>query len=213
MPDNQSSPYLKLYYKKKLNEVILFDSGSDGLYDVCLINYKLLSKYKVFCDSLQGFGALSAGMFGVEEETKKLRLFTKSLKICESEIRNVWLDTNSDKKSKIGIKLLDYGKITIDYKHKKFYFEAFETSQEYKDKSWSFGAIPNDGKCYITFVLDKIADKINIGDELTEIDGEKVNLKNVCDLIHNNPLRDKTEAVITLKEQDGTVKKIKVFKE
>ncbi len=210
---NQCRPFIKVHFNEKVSEEVLFDSGSNSFYDICIRNYKLLATHKVYNDSLTGFGSLSGGIFGIEKKNKKLRLKINSFRIGKSEIKNVWAFNNSGHNSKIGLKLLKYGKVTIDYKHKKFYFDAFNEIQKYKEKSWPVSAVPSGGKCIVVFVLDKISAKINIGDELKEIDGEKVNLTDLCDLIHKPLFKDKVEAVVTLEQKDGTIKKVKIYKE
>ncbi len=211
--DNQSSPLITVKISETETEIILFDSGSGGFHNQSHLYIKNYKNRQIFSDSLNGFGSESGGLWGAEKEKKQQKFKIPSLKIGDTEITNTWTTVTDDWRSRIGLKLLDYGKVTIDYRHRKFYFEPKSSSQPYQSKNWPIGTTVKDGKLCVGLVWESYADKVKLGDEITEIDGQiSKPINTICDLILDDPLRNKQSAKLKLKSADGTLKTVTIQK-
>lgn len=211
--DNQSSPLITVKISETETEIILFDSGSSDFHNQSHLYIKNYKNRQIFSDSLNGFGSEGGGLWGFEKEKKQQKFKIPSLKIGNTEITNTWTTVTDDWRSRIGLKLLDYGKVTIDYRHRKFYFEPKSSLQPHEGKSWPISPTVKDGKLYVGLVWGSYADKVKLGDEIIEIDGQapKINTT-ICDLILDDPLRNKQSATLKLKSADGTLKTITIHK-
>jgi hypothetical protein len=212
--DNQSNPLITIKINDKESEIILFDSGSDGFYDQSYVYILLYNKQQIFSDSLTGLGSSSIGLWGVEKPQKQQRFKIPSLKIGDTDITNTWTTVTQDWRSRVGLELLNYGKVTIDYRKRKFYFEPKTNPQPYKNESWPVSLTAKDGKVFVGMVWSSVADKVKLGDEVIEIDGQtpKAN-STICDMILDYPLNNKQSATLKLKSADGVIKTVKIEKQ
>lgn len=185
---NQSSPYLwvKLDGKDKGKEQVLIDTGMDRLYSVSLKNYNtFFKKVNIFNEIAESKGATSIGLFGkaLTKNLKKshFKLHLPLLKINRFKIEDYITNTSNSNDSKIGATLLNYGSITIDYKRKRFYFDAEKEKTIMEKSFFGFSKTLQNKKLVVGFVWDKeLKDKINYGDEILEINKVKVD---ICSLL------------------------------
>jgi hypothetical protein len=212
--DNQSSPLIIIKINNKQSELILFDSGSDGFYDQSYVHIPIYQKQQLFSDSLTGMGSSNVGLWGVEKPQKQQRFKIPSLKIGDADITNTWTTVTQDWRSRVGLELLNYGKVTIDYRKRKFYFEPKTNPQPYKNESWPVSLTAKDGKVFVGSVWSSVADKVKLGDEVIEIDGQKPKANStICDMILDYPLDNKQSAMLKLKSADGVIRTVKIDKQ
>lgn len=116
--------------------------------------------------------------------------------------------------SLMGVGMLEYGKVIIDYMRNRFYF--FPYTNETEDlsgmlKDWNVGILPVKGHFEITAVWDSAKDQVALGDEVIRING-----KNLSELkqsqLEVEALLDAVEGdvaeIVILK--DGKEKKVEI---
>jgi hypothetical protein len=116
-------------------------------------------------------------------------------------------ESSTDPYSKIGHELLKYGKVTVDYTHKKFYFEPYKTSIDLTEKAFPISLKFEGNKLLIgTIWGEKYAQLIQIGDQILSIDGVNCETFNPCDwLIKGSLLDEKDKAQLVVKTKTGKI--------
>ena len=214
--DPQSSPYLeiKLIGKANGNEKVLLDTGMDGLYDIALGNYEVFKPHQIFTEIGESKGASSLGLFGDAPVNNHFRLHLEKMRINNFEIDNLVTNTTNDGNSKIGAELLQYGLYTIDYKNKKFYFNAKERIINVEKPLLGFSKTLKDSQVIIGFVWDKtLKSKLNYGDEIIEINGINIDSLEMCDLIIKEwDSNQETSVQIKVKSKEGVLTELTIKK-
>lgn len=215
----QSLPFVEVKLKGKQNkeERILIDTGSDGFYSTSLKNYeKIFNKEEIFHQVGEDEGASSLG-FMADKVTKhkNYKLLLPSLTINNTEFQNVISKTVKNRNSLIGAKLLDYGIMTIDYPHKKFYFEPYSKEVlNVEEPEFGFKSTLKDGKLIIGVVWDEdLKSKIKYGDEILSVNGKDVNESIICDLFTNSLFKNGDSLTLKIKPENGNPFELKVKKE
>lgn len=214
--DDQSSPYLWVDLKgaDSGKELLLIDLGADDIYGVSRKNYSILEKKQIFNVLGESVGASSLGLFGDVSKNSQYKLLLPTLKINNTELKNIITETTNDNNSKIGSKLLDFGVMTINYKNKRFYFKPYSNNINTLHSDYGFSRTLKNNKVIVGFVWDeKLKSKMAYGDEIIEINGVKINQSKICDLITGNlELENKKTITLKIKSIDGTITELKAEK-
>ncbi|HUH25394.1 MAG TPA: retropepsin-like aspartic protease, partial [Flavobacterium sp.] len=124
----QMKPYIKIHLLNKANhratEELLIDTGMGGFYDISNRAFEILKNDNFFKVLATANGTGSVGLFGAGKSDTQYLLQTDYFKINDTQFSNVITNTSEDGNSRIGFDVLKYGDMTIDFKNKKFYFEA-----------------------------------------------------------------------------------------
>ena len=119
-------------------------------------------------------------------------------------------------RSLIGVDMLKYGKVVIDYARNRFYFFPYGDVVEDLSgnlKTWNVGILPVNGHFEVTTVWDDMKELVALGDrvvrvngkELSELKQSQLEVEALLDSIEG----DKTEIVIL---KDGKEKKVEIRK-
>ncbi|MBD0832803.1 retropepsin-like aspartic protease [Aestuariibaculum sediminum] len=196
--DKQSGPriWVDLKGKDQGKELILIDTGMSNLYSLSKTNYNILKTKDIFHIKGKSTGASGLGLFGETSKNEHHKLLLPSLNLCNVNLRNVVTQTSDDDHSKIGSQILQYGTLTIDYKHKRLYFDtkSITIPVNYSDLGFSF-SVKNEN-LIIGFVWDeKLKKQINYGDKVIAINDQPINL---CEVITSEIISKDTKT-FTLK--------------
>ena len=133
-------------------------------------------------------------------------------KLNDTTFENLIGNTTEDNNSRIGLDLLEHGDIIIDFKKKKFYFEAVE-SIILDEKPPIYSATIIDNKFSIGFVWDAtFADRMNYGDEIIRVDTFVLEEMDFCDIIKIKNFRKKNQSYeLEVKSKvDSTIQTVKI---
>ncbi len=211
---NQSSPYIwiSLSGEGKAKEQVLFDTGAEGFYDLSFNSFKKLNELQVFnhIDSAQGYKGI--GLFGVAEATAHYRVQIPSISLLGNEFTNVISISTTAVKSRLGADLFRYGKVTLNFKDKKFYFEPFDQKVSLQEEVWSFSPTVKDGKLVVGIVWDdELSERLSFGDRIIKINDLESESIDICDLLVKvSPLENSKELKIVIKDKSGEIKEIKL---
>ena len=209
-----SNPYIKITLQKGANRVahhILFDSGDAG----GLLTLSLSELNGCIVDTLaESEGSFEAGALGVFKNQKHLLLHTPELVVNDVIFNDVIIPTTNANSSRIGVKILQYGKTTLDYKRKRFYFEPFGNVNTSKpiEKPWAIAPSFQNGKTVVGIIWDKqLESQINLGDEILSINGIDVQALNFCEFVMLNNSRENDKIIFEIKDVNtGEIKKIEI---
>lgn len=205
----QKSPYVKINFskddKRDVTEEVLIDTGMDGFYEMSNRAFKILSKDDVWEELSRSTGSSSIGLFGTAPMKEQVLLKAPYFKINDTTFENLIANTTDDNNSRIGLDLLKHGDIIIDFKKKKFYFEA--TANIVLDKKPPiYSATIIDNKYAVGFVWDEsFRDKLSYGDEIIRVDTFELDQMDFCDIVKiKNFRKDNQSYEIEVKSKDKT---------
>ncbi len=183
----QKSPYVKINFskddKRDVTEEVLIDTGMDGFYEMSNRAFTILSKENVWEELSRSTGSSSIGLFGTAPLKEQVLLRAPFLKVNNTTFENLITNTTDDNNSRLGLDLLKHGDIIIDFKKKKFYFEANETIILDK-KAPIYSATIIDNKYAVGFVWDvSFRDKLSYGDEIIRVDSFVIEKMDFCEVV------------------------------
>jgi predicted aspartyl protease len=212
--NNQLSPYIELKFigknKKKASDMVLVDTGMDGLYDMSKRAFSIFEEHKIFdlLSTSKGIGDIGIFGSGVAIEQNLVQIETTLLN--QYELKNVVTSTTSDNNSRIGLDFLKHGNLTFDFINKKFYFEPInnvelETVPKFQT------SLQND-KVVIGLIWDENLKRLmNSGDEVMSIDQENISEMSLCDyLAYKKNWKSKKKYNIKIKIKKIIYQKLKL---
>jgi len=212
----QKSPFIALNVFGKNNEkgseYALLDTGMDGLYDISNRTNTIFQKENVVEKLATNSGASDVGLFGVNVSKEQQLIKVNAVEINQTTFENIVTTTTDDNNSRIGLDLLKYGDVIIDFKSKKFYFEA-EKKIDLNDKhpivSLSFD---ENKKIIVGHVWNNdYLDKIQFGDEVIRLDNYNFREMNVCDILTTRQLiKSKSSYEMEILRKDNTTFVLKI---
>lgn len=217
---NQSNPFVWIKLKKGksfANEKILFDTGDDGLYLMSINAYKHIigEKLDVFQTLAENEGSFSAGLHGTAEKMTNYVVNIPMLELNNLLLNNITAKTTYTY-SRFGSEILKYGKVTLDYKNKKFYIEPYGDSSETNlDRGvWAIDPIIENDKAVVGIIWDKtLENTVNVGDEILKFDNIDYQNMDFCEIVKSNNKVDKKTALLVLKDiKTGEVKNVEIKK-
>ncbi len=189
----QSTPIIEIAPFPKAKEQVFIDTGDDGFYSMGLRSFLFFMEKTKLKNYLMTHakGASTSGLHGLEQDTTKHLLRFDSLKISNLYFSNVNAVTQANPNSRIGAEILKYGKLTIDYIHKKCYFQSFENTDFIRfqpESSANLGfSLKNEGnflKVGAVFENSYAFQKgVKVGFIIEKIDDYEIKNKTVCELL------------------------------
>lgn len=219
--DKQKTPTLKITLQKNPNvtDEVIFDSGDDQFYTMSIGSYQLFQENKIKSISkiATAKGSSIFGFLGKKDEQKNILISSENIFINDSHFKNIisTVNTNEDSPSRLGAKLLEYGKVTIDYNKGRFYFEPYEniSQDELSKKPWSIEPTMQNDKMVVGLIWDEnVKKKINVGDEILKIGNTDYQSMDFCEIVLK-PETDKSKNHIDVKLKDvktGKIKEVKI---
>lgn len=216
--DKQSSPFFILEVANGVNGDYFIDTGDAGF--LALSNtYMDIFKSHNACQVLAtGYGSNSFGENGAENSNVKHRVLFPSIKLSNATFKNVKAETVFNNagsgNNSVGVRLLDYGTLTLDYIHGKLYFDPFTTETDLAEKSWALSPTYSEGKLVIGVVWDALKETVKPGMQITAIDGVSCEQVELCNLItQKSLLQGREKAMLTIKDEKGNLKQLPIVKE
>jgi predicted aspartyl protease len=212
---NQKSPYVELKFEGKNNEkasdMVLVDTGMDGLYDMSKRAYTIFENSKIFEALYTATGIGDSGLFGAGDSSEQKLLEIENANLNQQIINNIMVSTTLDDNSRIGLDFLKYGDITLDFLNKKFYFESPKTI-DVKEKTPKFFTSVQNDKVVIGIVWDeKLKLLMNTGDEVISADQIDITNISLCDFLRlKKEWKNKESYILKLKNKEGQISEITI---
>ena len=212
---NQKSPYVELKFEGKNNEkasdMVLVDTGMDGLYDMSKREYTIFEKSKIFEALYSATGIGDSGLFGAGNSNEQKLLEIENANLNQQIINNIMVSTTSDDNSRIGLDILKYGDVTLDFLNKKFYFESTKII-DVKEKTPKFYTSVQNDKVVIGIVWDeKFKTLMNTGDEVISVDQIDITNISLCDFLRlKKEWKNKDSYILKIKNKEGQISEITI---
>lgn len=210
--DQQSSPVFKIQIGDKAKEMILFDTGVDELYSMSNTNLNKFKKTKTFSIISESVGTNSFGISGLEQESKSYRLLIPELTILGLTLKNIVSETSEDANSRFGVRLLDYGILSIDYKNSKSHFEPFSKTAILNELGWTLGMTFINEKLVVGRIWSNQIKEISVGNEILSINGKDMISISECDFLLNSPLLNNKFAILKIRNSKGEIQTVEIQK-
>ncbi|MES2274800.1 MAG: retropepsin-like aspartic protease [Bacteroidota bacterium] len=212
--DIQSTPTVKFTLKNNVNLALEFDTGDNVMMRLTTFVMDQLIKMGV-CDILQkGFGANNYGLHGLQKSAEKFMVNIPFLTIANTRFDHVTTTVNSTGIPGLGTRLLDYGIVTLDYIHGKFYLNADNPAYDLTARQWPFQATFASDKLIVGLVYEKAAEQVKIGQQILAIDGIDYTKVTFCNWTTIKPMLEAKEtALFTIKDEQGDIKKLQLSKQ
>lgn len=211
--DVQSTPMMTFNLKNKVNMIIEFDSGDSGFLRLTEEMMNKITPYKVYDLISKGYGADTYGVYGLQKPADKYQIKIPFLTMGNTRFDNVVAATNNTGIPGVGTQLINYGNVTLDYIHGKYYLTASKDKFDLNEKLWAITpAVAND-KIIVGVVWDSAKGDAKPGQQIVAIDDTPYPTVTFCDWLNLRPtLKAKQTAVFTIKDDQGNLKKVQVSK-
>lgn len=176
---------------------VLFDTGFSGFLNFKDVDFRQLQGQQAFQVLDNGFGQNSIGIGGIAQLDTMYRVLFKEITVCGTKFKNVVSVTATPPFTLLGMKLLDYGKVTIDYLQGRFYFEAYKDKpvEMEKDKYYKVALTVKDGDLVVASYWSLMENVVSIGDKVLKINGKPAGKYDFCEGILNGILDLKKKKV------------------
>ena len=125
----------------------------------------------------RAFGINGIGLEGLSEPTEIDKVNVKEMTILGKKFSNVGSLTSELGSTIVGVELLEYGKVVIDYMRNRFYFFPFDTGDTDMGgvpKTWNVSILPANERFEITRIWDSMKDVVAFGDQVVDINGTDI---------------------------------------
>ena len=187
------------------NITALFDTGCPSFFSLKVSDYETLKTTGAFQVLSEGYGEGSIGVAGMAEADISHRVCLPVLSVGGTKFQNVTSETSTPTFTLLGVKLLDYGKVTLDYPRARFYFEANEAVNDLSSKHYNVALRVKDGELIISTVWSAMKGVVEVGDKVTRINGKPVRMYDFCESIVNGipELKGKKKTRLTVQTKQG----------
>lgn len=110
--------------------VCLFDTGCPSLLSLKKSDYEALHAASALELVAEGNSVGAASIGGQAKASVLQRVRFPLLKVGDAQFKQVTAETATPPYTLLGLKLLNYGKVTLDYPRQRFYFEAYEQEND-----------------------------------------------------------------------------------
>lgn len=185
---NQIAPYVKIEFKGNNGSIgqeqVLVDTGMDGFYELTKDFYQNFLPKTIFEEIANSEGAGSIGLFGESNSSKQFLLRSDHFKLDNTIFKNLYIITSDDNNSKIGLEFAKYGDIIIDFKNKRFYYEAVDSIMLTEKVPKITPTLLND-KIVVGYIWDSsLKSKLSYGDLVLKINNEEMTTKTPCEILY-----------------------------
>lgn len=183
----------------------LFDTGYSGFFSLKDTDFEALKSAGAYTVLSEGYGGGSIGVAGLSAAATSYRVQFPLITVGGTRFRNVSSETATPPLTLLGVKLLDYGKVTLDYARSRFYFEAYESENNLESKHYNVALRVKDGDLVVATVWSAMEGKVEVGDKVTKINGKPVGKFDFCESIITGipELKAKKKTKLTVQTKDG----------
>ena len=196
---------------------VLFDTGADGFLLLTADDFKDIEDAGRGEKTAHGFGINGVGLEGLSKPVEMSKVNVKEVTVLDKKFTNAGSVISDKSTTIVGVDLLEYGKVVIDYMRNRFYFFPFDS--EIADlggapKTWNASILPANERFEITTVWDSMKDVVTFGDQVININGTDITgfpmSQPAVDSVMN-AIRSDVGYIVVLK--DGKKEKIEIRRE
>ncbi|WP_099290515.1 MULTISPECIES: aspartyl protease family protein [unclassified Butyricimonas] len=198
-------PLISLQAGAGNNITCLFDTGCPGFFSLKNTDFEVLKSAAAFNILSEGYGEGSIGVAGMAAADVSYRVRFPLISVGSTKFKNVSSETSTPPFTLLGVRLLDYGKVTLDYPRARFYFEAYEPENDLGSKHYNVALRVKDGELFVSTVWSAMKGIVEVGDKVTKINGKPTGKYDFCESIINGipELKAKKKTKLTIRTRQG----------
>lgn len=183
----------------------LFDTGCPGFLSLKDSDYENLRSSGAFQVTSEGIGGGSIGVGGMTESVALYRVEFPFLSVGATKFKQVTAETATSPYTLLGVRLLEYGKVTIDYPRRRWYFEAYDQEFDMDDKHYHVNLKVKNGDLVVSTVWSAMSGVVEVGDKVLKINGKPVKKYDFCESIISGipELKAKKKTKLTILTKQG----------
>jgi len=208
----QSYPYINTGFGGKAVQTVGLDTGSPYFIVMAESHAQKFLKNSTLEKIASGYGSNSRSLSGSQKPDSLYRVQIPALHIAGTEFTNIITETNKSSKTRIGTKLMLQGVTTLDFIHKRFYFDFKDTGEKPDSSLWPVKFNVSNQKLIIGGVWDNMKSQINLGDEVISIDDQPTDTITFCEWFNKKSAEVMSKKNMTIKVKDtaGAIKTIRL---
>lgn len=212
--NKQNCPFVQINVGNGVIETPLFDSGSPALYSIGEETAHRAIEAGAVQELQKGISTSGFGLGGESAASESSRVKIKDLRIGMGKLRNVVSQTQPGG-TLIGTSLLKYGYVTLDFEHKAFYFEPFESTPiDCYEKHWDLDITYHEGSILVAGAWGDIRSQVELGEEIIAVDGKALAKVSLEEALQGNLLKISADkATLTLRRKDQTEHTVVITKQ
>lgn len=198
---------------------VLFDTGAHGFLMLTEHDYSQLKELIPTKIINTGFGIGGVGIGGPGKPGDLKNISVSEIDFMGKKFLNAETTLSKNGSTILGVDVLNYGKVIIDYARNRFYFLPFDDSVIESvplKKSWNISILPMDGMFKISAVWSTIKNTVSFGEQVISINGTTLDGLPLSQLVIDDMMdeikNDSTEIVLKDPKTDKT-RKVTIFKE
>jgi predicted aspartyl protease len=213
----QMAPFIEVKHENekgdKGSEFALLDTGMEGLYDLSDRIYTEFQKDAIIKTVAESKGVTELGLFAKTEPTPYRYVAINQMQINNTKFKGLQVLTTADANSRVGLELFQYGKITLDFHKKKWYYEA-PTEINFTQSLPPITPTIIDNKLVVGVIWDtQYNNQLQFGNPITRIDEYRMENLSVCEILAiKNQIKMRTHYEIEIKNNAGETVLIKMKK-
>ena len=204
---NGIMPVIPLHIGTGASLNVLFDTGFGGFISLKNEDFDTLAALGAATVIDEGISRGSIGVAGMAA-TDRLRLVEfPAVTLAGTRFTGARAETGTPPFTLLGMELLDYGSVTIDYPRRRFYFNAGEKSYHRDDLHRPFSLGVDEGRLTVSSVWSEMEGRVAIGDPVTHINGKPAGVYDFCESITKGipELKVPGTVIITVETAAGPV--------
>ncbi|MEG2277020.1 MAG: retropepsin-like aspartic protease [Odoribacter sp.] len=208
-------PMVEIKMGETIADTVMFDSGAGGFYDLSEKSFERLRNTDRLQIISKGHGILSLGAGGLENTCIKYRVKIPLFTLCSGLFNNVTSLTTSGG-SRIGAGLLEYGKVTIDYRRHRFYFEPYsEEAPNLYQKEWNVIITVMNDQLTAGFIWESMEGQLEGGEKIVEVNGQRFDKVNAYQAMttHLVNLSGEEGEIVVIDRKTGEERRLRISRE
>lgn len=193
--------------KKKVQQVVLFDTGAKEFFTLSHQEFLTLKKKKILKIDGVANGSNSIGINGHAIDTTHYRLRVPRLAMNGLQFKNVSALTTQGSSSRIGSLLLEKAIVTLDFPKRKYYLQSLSSPKiDMSEKKLPLDPDIRDGKVVVGFIWDySVCKNIEVGDEIIKINETIFQNMNPCIFLNTEFILNRAKVLLTTKDKNGAI--------
>ena len=206
-------PIINIQVAPVSNLTVLFDTGCPGLLSMIGSDFDKIKNEADMEVVSEGYGEGGIGIAGQAEKASSYRLHIPTFSVGATKFRNVTLSTSTHPYTLLGVKLLEYGKVTIDYPRGQFFFEAYQPDNVIANKAHNFDLSVKEGDLVVSTVWSSAKGQVAVGDKVTKVNGKPARKYDFCESILTGIPELKGKKSVKLTVQTASGEKVVSYKQ
>lgn len=213
--NRQNIPFIYLNLGNGNQDKVMFDTGASSFYEMSGASYTALQVQDAVNTLSTGYGVLGMGVGGIERPGWKYRVKINDMRLGIGKFKNVITETMDGPVSLLGVGILKYGIVTLDFPGHKFYFEPYEPRAVDMDrKVWNVAVTVSGDSLVAGFVWESMKKEIKGGEKVVAVNGKRFDKIDPCKAMTSSIVKmEGEEALITIIDRSGKERELTIRKE